>query len=71
MHAYLDVYAIAIDTSSMQFYLKDFQARLSSLRANAVGDALAVKSLCLEHNHKVSQVYSHSGLPTSANLFIV
>ena len=74
MHAYLDVYAIANDSihniiNFMQFYLKDFQAFIS-LRANAAGDALEVKSLCLEHNHEVSQVCSHIGLPASAYLLL-
>ena len=30
-----------------------------SLRANAAGDALEVKSLCLEHSHDLSQVALH------------
>ena len=64
----LDAYAIAID-SIHNIILYNFTRRtfkqdcpvFISLRENAAGDALAVKSLCLEHNHEVSQVYSHSG----------
>ena len=52
----------------MHFYLKDFQTRLSSVYITkgkiTAGDALEVKSLCLEHNHEVSQVCSLSGLPS-------